>query len=353
MSGPGTMNGPRATGAPLVEFDDLKLEIETFDGTLRVLDGVTFSLGARETLGIVGETGCGKSVTARSLLRLLPMPPARFAGGAIRFEGEDLTKVRERRLRRIRGQRIALIPQDPMTYLNPVLSVGRQLTDVVAARQKARPPGQRLGRAGRRRRAAELLAQVQLPHPERQLEAYPHELSGGMRQRVLIAMALAGEPALLVADEPTTALDVTIQGQVLRLIHELVERLGLAVLLISHDLGVVAKVCRRIVVMYAGTIVEDAPTAALLARPLHPYTQGLLKAIPKLHGDSGRLPGIPGAIPNLLDPPSGCRFRPRCPLATEICAREKPPVVEAEPGHRVACHRYPGPPVEADFEVPR
>lgn len=335
--------------APLLEFDALELEIDSFDGRLEVLDGVSFRLAAHETLGIVGETGCGKSVTVRSLLRLLPMPPARFVGGAIRFKGRDLTRVSERQMRRIRGQEIALIPQDPMTYLNPVLSVGRQLTDVIAARQKGRPAAERLDRAGRRRRAVELLTQVQLPDPEQQLETYPHALSGGMRQRVLIAMALAGEPALLVADEPTTALDVTIQGQVLRLIHRLVERLGLAVLLISHDLGVVAKVCRRIVVMYAGTIVEDAPTAELLARPLHPYTQGLLKAIPKLHGESGRLQGIPGSIPNLLDPPPGCRFQPRCPLALEICAREKPPAIEAAPGHRVACHRYPGPPVEAVY----
>ena len=337
-------------GAPLLEFDNLKLEIDSFDGRLQVLDGISFSLAPHETLGIVGETGCGKTVTVRSLLHLLSMPPARFAEGAIRYKGRDLTRAGEREMRRIRGHEIALIPQDPMTYLNPVLSIGRQVIDVIAARQRGRPTAERLDRAGLRRRAAELLAEVQLPHPERLLDAYPHALSGGMRQRVLIAMALAGEPALLVADEPTTALDVTIQGQILRLIHQLVERLGLAVLLISHDLGVVAKVCRRIVVMYAGTIVEDAPTAALLANPLHPYTQGLLKAIPKLHGNSGRLQGIPGSIPNLLDPPAGCRFQPRCPLAKEICARQKPPTVEAAPGHRVACHHYPGPPVEARYD---
>jgi peptide/nickel transport system ATP-binding protein/oligopeptide transport system ATP-binding protein len=337
-------------GAPLLEFDNLKLEIDSFDGRLQVLDGISFALAPHETLGIVGETGCGKSVTVRSLLHLLPMPPARFAEGAIRYKGHDLTRAGEREMRRIRGHEIALIPQDPMTYLNPVLSIGRQVIDVIAARQRGRPTAERLDRAGLRQRAAELLAEVQLPHPERLLDAYPHALSGGMRQRVLIAMALAGEPTLLVADEPTTALDVTIQGQILRLIHQLVERLGLAVLLISHDLGVVAKVCRRIVVMYAGTIVEDAPTAALLANPLHPYTQGLLKAIPKLHGDSGRLQSIPGSIPNLLDPPAGCRFQPRCPLAKEICARQKPPTVEAAPGHRVACHHYPGPPVEAIYD---
>jgi peptide/nickel transport system ATP-binding protein/oligopeptide transport system ATP-binding protein len=336
--------------APLLEFDALRLDIETFDGRLQVLDGVSFTLNHRETLGIVGETGCGKSVTVRSLLRLLPMPPARFVEGEIRFKGRDLTKVSESAMRRVRGHEIALIPQDPMTYLNPVLTIGRQLTDVVAARQKNRPAQERLGRKAQRARAVDLLAEVQLPHPERLLDSYPHALSGGMRQRVLIAMALAGEPSLLVADEPTTALDVTIQGQVLRLIHQLVERLGLAVVLISHDLGVVAKVCRRIVVMYAGTIVEDAPTAELLENPLHPYTQGLLKAIPKLHGDGGKLQGIPGTIPNLLEPPTGCRFHPRCPLAMDICSCEKPTAVEAAPGHRVACHRYPGPAVEALYE---
>ncbi|MGD1877064.1 MAG: ABC transporter ATP-binding protein [Kiloniellaceae bacterium] len=335
---------------PLLAFDNLRLDIDTFDGRLQILDGITFELAAHETLGIVGETGCGKSVTVRSLLRLLPMPPARFTAGAIRYKGTDLTKVSEGAMRRLRGNEIALIPQDPMTYLNPLLTIGRQLTDVIAARQKSEPRGTRLDRKGQRTRAIELLTEVQLPHPERLLDAYPHALSGGMRQRVLISMALAGEPALLVADEPTTALDVTIQGQVLRLIHQLVERLGLAVVLISHDLGVVAKVCRRIVVMYAGTIVEDAPTARLLESPLHPYTQGLLKAIPKLHGDSGKLQGIPGSIPNLLDPPRGCRFYPRCPLAMDVCAREKPPAVEAAPGHRVACHHYPGPPVEAVYE---
>lgn len=336
--------------APLLEFDALRLDIETFDGRLQVLDGVSFTLNHRETLGIVGETGCGKSVTVRSLLRLLPMPPARFVEGEIRFKGRDLTKVSESAMRRVRGHEIALIPQDPMTYLNPVLTIGRQLTDVIAARQKNRPTHERLSRKAQRARAVDLLAEVQLPHPERLLDSYPHALSGGMRQRVLIAMALAGEPSLLVADEPTTALDVTIQGQVLRLIHQLVERLGLAVVLISHDLGVVAKVCRRIVVMYAGTIVEDAPTAELLENPLHPYTQGLLKAIPKLHGDGGKLQGIPGTIPNLLEPPTGCRFRPRCPLAMDICSHEKPTAVEAAPGHRVACHRYPGPAVEAIYE---
>lgn len=335
---------------PLLEFDALRLDFDTFDGRLQVLDGISFTLAPHETLGIVGETGCGKSVTVRSLLRLLPMPPARFTDGAIRFKDKDITQASEGAMRRLRGHEIALIPQDPMTYLNPVLTIGQQLTDVIAARQKGRPAQDRLDRRAQRARAVELLTEVQLPHPERLLNTYPHALSGGMRQRILIAMALAGEPSLLVADEPTTALDVTIQGQILRLIHQLVERLGLAVLLISHDLGVVAKVCRRIVVMYAGTIVEDAPTADLLENPLHPYTQGLLKAIPKLHGDSGRLQGIPGAIPNLLDPPSGCRFRPRCPLAMDICARQKPPAVEAAPGHRVACHHYPGPPVEATYE---
>jgi oligopeptide/dipeptide ABC transporter ATP-binding protein len=333
---------------PLLSIEDLHLDFDTFDGTLHVLDGISIALDAGETIGIVGETGCGKSVTVRSILRLLPMPPARFSSGAIRFQGRDLVAASERDMRRIRGLEIALIPQDPMSYLNPVFTVGQQLTDVIRAHRRVLPRDKRSARKSARERAIELLAQVHLPHPEKQLNAYPHELSGGMRQRLLIAMALAGEPSLLIADEPTTALDVTIQAQILRLIGDLVGRLGLAVILISHDIGVVAKVCRRIVVMYAGTVVEDASAGDLLAHPLHPYTQGLLAAIPKLHGDNQQLSGIPGSIPNLLQPPPGCRFYERCPLRMDICCTQKPPLVDAG-AHRVACHHYPGPRQEAHY----
>jgi oligopeptide/dipeptide ABC transporter ATP-binding protein len=334
---------------PLLSIENLHLDFDTFDGALHVLDGINISLNAGETVGIVGETGCGKSVTVRSILRLLPMPPARFSSGAIHFKGRDLAAASEREMRRIRGLEIALIPQDPMSYLNPVFTVGQQLTDVIRAHRRALPREKRSGAKSARGRAVELLAQVHLPHPEKQLGAYPHELSGGMRQRVLIAMALAGEPSLLIADEPTTALDVTIQAQILRLIGDLVGRLGLAVILISHDIGVVAKVCRRIVVMYAGTVVEDATAEDLLAHPLHPYTQGLLAAIPKLHGDNQQLSGIPGSIPNLLAPPPGCRFYDRCPLRMDICRTHKPPLVDAGGGQRVACHHYPGPRQEAHY----
>jgi oligopeptide/dipeptide ABC transporter ATP-binding protein len=337
--------------SPLLSVEDLHLDFDTFDGALHVLDGVSLALDAGETVGIVGETGCGKSVTVRSILRLLPMPPGRFAGGAIRFKGRDLATASERDMRRIRGLEIALIPQDPMSYLNPVFTVGKQLTDVIRAHGRALPRARRLSEKAARKKAVELLAQVHLPHPEKQLDAYPHELSGGMRQRVLIAMALTGEPSLLIADEPTTALDVTIQAQILRLIGELVGRLGLAVILISHDIGVVAKVCRRIVVMYAGTVVEDATAEDLLARPLHPYTQGLLAAIPRLRGGSARhLSGIPGSIPNLLRPPAGCRFHDRCPLSMDICHTQKPPLIDAGGGQRVACHLYPGPRREARYD---
>jgi oligopeptide/dipeptide ABC transporter ATP-binding protein len=330
---------------PLLQLDDLHLEIGTFDGTLDVLDGIDLALSRRDTVGIVGETGCGKSVTVRSVMRLLPMPPARFSRGAIRFKGRNLVQASEQEMRRIRGLEIALIPQDPMSYLNPVFTVGTQLMDVILAHGRVLPRAEKPGRQAARQRAIELFGQVRLPDPEGQLDKYPHELSGGMRQRVLIAMALAGKPSLLIADEPTTALDVTIQAQILTLIGELVDRLSLAVMLISHDIGVVAKVCRRVVVMYAGTIVEEATTEDLLRRPLHPYTQGLLAAIPRLRHATA-LRGIPGNPPNLLAPPVGCRFYERCPVRMEVCRTTKPPLVEVRAGQRVACHHYPGEQVE-------
>ena len=321
----------------LLEIRDYRLAFETFDGTAQVLDGIGLSLEAGGTLGIVGETGCGKSVLARSLLGLNPSPPARVVSGEIRFRGEDVLRLPERDLRRLRGRAIAMVFQDPATYLNPLLAIGTQMEDAIRGQDAASGARPR-PRGAAREQAAELLAAVGLPDPSRLLDNHPHQLSGGMRQRVLIAMALAGEPALLVADEPTTALDVTIQAQVLALIARLVAERGLALMLISHDLGVVAASCARVAVMYAGTVVEEAPTTELLDRPLHPYARGLIAAVPDLDRPEHRPQGIAGSIPSLIHPPSGCRFHPRCPAATELCRREKPPPRAVLPGRHVACH---------------
>jgi oligopeptide/dipeptide ABC transporter ATP-binding protein len=321
----------------LLEIRDYRLAFDTFDGTLHVLDGIDLSLEAGATLGIVGETGCGKSVLARSLLRLNPEPPARIVSGSILFEGQDVLRLREAEMRRVRGRRIAMVFQDPVSYLNPLLAIGTQMEDAIRGQQKALGETRR-SRAAVRTHAAELLASVGLPEPQRLLASHPHQLSGGMRQRVLIAMALAGNPALLVADEPTTALDVTVQAQVLSLIAGLVAERGLALMLISHDLGVVAASCARVAVMYAGTVVEEAPTAALLANPRHPYAQGLIAAVPDIDNPAHKPRGIPGSIPNLMRPPTGCRFNPRCALATDVCRTTKPALREIAPSHRVACH---------------
>ncbi len=321
----------------LVSIRDYRLAFDTFDGTAHVLDGIDLSLDAGDTLGIVGETGCGKSVLARSILALNPSPPARIVSGEIRFRGQDILRLPERDMRKLRGRAISMVFQDPASYLNPLLSVGTQMEDAIrgqdaGAGTRARP------RRAARALAAELLSAVGLPEPARLLDSHPHQLSGGMRQRVLIAMALAGEPELLVADEPTTALDVTVQAQVLALIARLVAERGLALILISHDLGVVAASCARVAVMYAGTVVEEAPTAELLARPLHPYARGLIAAVPDLDRPRHRPQGIPGSIPGLISPPTGCRFHPRCPAATDRCRVEKPMPRAVLPGHAVACH---------------
>jgi len=321
----------------LLEIRDYRLAFDTFDGTVHVLDGIDLSLGAGETLGIVGETGCGKSVLARSLLRLNESPPARVVSGTILFEGADVLALPEAGMRRLRGRRIAMVFQDPASYLNPLLAIGTQMEDAIRG-QEAALGGTVRPRRVVREQAAGLLASVGLAEPLRLLASHPHQLSGGMRQRVLIAMALAGSPVLLVADEPTTALDVTVQAQVLALIAGLVAEKGLALMLISHDLGVVTASCARVAVMYAGTVVEEAPTASLLARPLHPYAQGLIAAVPDLDNPAHKPRGIPGSIPNLLTPPAGCRFHPRCDRASEICRSTKPVLRELAPDHRVACH---------------
>lgn len=322
------------TDAPLLDIRDLSLVFDTFDGTYHAIDAVNLSLRQGEALGIVGETGCGKSVLTRAAFGLVPTPPARITGGSVKLAGRELLDLSDRELRQVRGRQVAMIFQDPMTYLNPVFRIGTQLIDAIRAQS-----GGRIKRAEAKAIALDMLEKVQLPNPGRQFAAYPHELSGGMRQRVLIAMALAAKPRLLIADEPTTALDVTIQAQILDLMAELVADMGLTMIMISHDLGVVAQVCSRVAVMYAGKIVEDAPIDQVFNAPGHPYTRGLLAALPHPFRRQDRLASIPGTLPDLLNPPAGCLFAPRCPHAASVCAS---PVAMRPVGarHRVACTLY-------------
>jgi oligopeptide/dipeptide ABC transporter ATP-binding protein len=310
----------------ILEIEDLHTHFFTREGVVRAVDGVSYTLEKGETLGVVGESGCGKSITALSILRLVPLP-GRIVGGAIRYEGRDLLELSEAEMRELRGNRISMIFQEPMTSLNPVLTIGRQIAETVKLHQG-------LSGDAARARAAEMLRLVHIPEAETRLRQYPHELSGGMRQRVMIAMALACNPQVLIADEPTTALDVTIQAQILDLIGELKEKLGTAVILITHDLGVVAETAQRVVVLYAGRKVEEAPVEQLFASPLHPYTQGLMAAIPKLAQGARRLNEIAGTVQHAS---SGCSFAPRCPRASEQCRAEAPALTEPRPGHFVAC----------------
>jgi peptide/nickel transport system ATP-binding protein len=320
----------------ILEVRDLHTQFDTLDGVVRAVDGVSFELKRGETLGIVGESGCGKSVTALSILRLIPTETGRIASGSIRFEGEELTALSEEAMKRLRGHRISMIFQEPMTSLNPVLTVGTQIAENVV---------RHLGVPWRaaRDRACEMLDLVRIADARRRLDEYPHQLSGGMRQRVMIAMALSCDPQVLIADEPTTALDVTIQAQILDLMLELKERTGTAIVLITHDLGVVAETTQRVVVMYAGRKVEEAPVGVLFEEPLHPYTRGLMQAIPRLDieadaaGTRPRLQEIPGLVPILTRPIVGCAFAPRCGFATDRCRTEPPPLVDAGAGHTVAC----------------
>jgi len=333
---------------PILEIKDLKIEFDTFEGTSHVLDGIHLTLGRGDTLGLVGETGCGKSITAKAILRLLPIPPARIVSGEILFEGEELLKKSEEEMKQIRGRRIAMVFQDPMTFLNPVFTIEEQLVDVILTHESgdgSGVQGRRFNRKQAFRKAIELLKEVKIPEPELRIKSYPHEFSGGMRQRVLIAMALSRSPQILIADEPTTALDVTIQAQILKLINELVQRHGHSVLLISHDLGVVARVCRRIAVMYAGNIVENCSTVQLFKMPLHPYTQGLLNSILTFSKREEQAQGIRGMIPDLIHLPLGCRFHPRCFSSMEICQKEKPSMIEFGEDHWVSCHLYKSPPL--------
>ncbi|MGH7105164.1 MAG: ABC transporter ATP-binding protein [Acetobacteraceae bacterium] len=317
---------------PLLAVEGLETQFFTADGTVRAVDGVSLSIASGETLGIVGESGCGKSVTALSILRLLPAKGARVTAGTIRFEGRDLLRLSEAEMRAIRGNRIAMIFQEPMTSLNPVHTIGAQIAEAVRIHQKLSP-------AAARARAAETLKLVRIPDAPRRLADYPHQFSGGMRQRAMIAMALACNPKLLIADEPTTALDVTIQAQILRLMLELKTRIGAAVMLITHDLGVVAETCQRVIVMYAGRTVEEAPVLELFDRPAHPYTRGLLTSIPGRGGGRRRLTEIPGVVPSLREPIVGCPFAPRCPMVIERCRNETPVMQVIATAHRAACFR--------------
>jgi len=319
---------------PLLEIKALSVQFFTYQGIVRALEEVNLTIGRGEIMGLVGETGCGKSVMARSILRLIPEPPGKISHGEIRFKGEDILKLRPWRLREIRGNDISMIFQEPMSSLNPVFRVGNQIEEVIMLHQQ-------VDRQRARETAVQMLEQVNMPDPEQTLRKYPHELSGGMRQRVMIAMELSCRPDLLIADEPTTALDVTVQGQVLTILDDLVRRLGISVLFISHDLGVIAQLCDRVSVMYAGKIVETAPVASLFAQPAHPYTRGLLQAIPSLDEDRDPLRVIPGIVPRLVDPPDGCRFHPRCADRFEPCDQVIPRPVVVGPSHHVACHLYP------------
>jgi oligopeptide/dipeptide ABC transporter ATP-binding protein len=333
---------------PLLEIENLHTFFYTDNGVARAVDGVSLSVGVGETVGVVGESGCGKSVTALSILRLV-RPPGRIEDGSVmRFEGRDLLGLGEREMQHVRGNRIAMVFQEPMTALNPVFTIGDQIGEV--------------GRihAGMSKREAwakaiEMLKVVGIPAPEQRAGEYPHQLSGGMRQRVVIAMALVMNPALVIADEPTTALDVTIQAQILELLADLTRRLGTSVLLITHDLGVVAENCTRVIVMYAGEVVEEATTIDLFARAHHPYTEGLLGAMPRVGGEKDRLATIPGTVPPPTNWPDGCRFRDRCPYSWERCETEHPPLYQIGGGHSSRCHlaeeperrQHPHPPLAA------
>ncbi len=318
----------------LLEVDALKTYFHTDEGVVRAVDGVTFHLDEGETLGLVGESGCGKSVTSLSILRLIPTPPGEIAGGAIRFNGANLLDLDESEMRRIRGNEISMIFQEPMTSLNPVFTCGFQIIEAIQLHQG-------LSKTAARERAVEMLRVVGIPSPEQRVDEYPHQLSGGMRQRVMIAMALSCNPSLLIADEPTTALDVTIQAQILELIARLRREFGMAVLIITHDLGVVAEVADRVAVMYAGKIVEYGDTRQIFGEPRHPYTQGLLASIPTLGREVERLQVIPGNVPNPTQFPSGCKFHPRCPIADDTCRADEPGLSTPAAGdaHQVACWR--------------
>ena len=318
----------------LLEVHNLRTWFETDRGLFRAVDGISFEVGRSRTVGLVGESGCGKSVTSLSLMGLVPSPPGRVSADAIRFEGQDLLGMSAQARRQLRGGRMSMVFQEPMTSLNPVHTIGRQIVEAIRAHSD-------VSASAARSRAIEVLELVRIPSPVQRFDDFPHHLSGGMRQRVMIAMALACEPALLIADEPTTALDVTIQAQILELLRELQQRLGMAILIITHDLGVIAELVDEVIVMYAGQIVEHAPVRSLFADPQHPYTIGLLGSIPRLDIERDRLATIEGTVPSPARQPPGCRFAPRCPFADAQCHANTPPLRELGAAHQVACWKAP------------
>ena len=320
-------------GEALLEIRDLKTHFATDDGMVQAVDGVNLTIARGETLGVVGESGCGKTVTALSVLKLIAMPPGRIVAGQILWQGRDLVPLAPQEMNDIRSKEIAIIFQEPMTSLNPVFTVGEQIAEVLRRHEG-------LGRRAALERTVDMLGLVQIPNPRRRVHDYPHQFSGGMRQRVMIAMALSCNPKLLIADEPTTALDVTIQAQILELLADLKSRLGMAIMLITHAMGVVAETTQRVVVMYAGKVIEEASVKQLFDNPRHPYTQGLIRSIPRIDTSAirkTRLEAIGGVVPSLLNPPPGCRFAARCKFAMDVCRQAIPPLREIEPGHKVAC----------------
>lgn len=326
------------TSSHLLEIENLKAYFYTFEGIAKAVDGVSFHLDKNEVLGVVGESGCGKSVTAQSIIKLIPQPPGKIVEGEIRFEGENLVHYSLNQLRKIRGKRIAMIFQEPMSSLNPVFTIGNQIAEMIALHQK-------VGKRESWNRATEMLKKVQIPAPEKRVHEYPHQLSGGMRQRAMIAMALSCNPAILIADEPTTALDVTVQAQIIELMTQLQADFDTAIMMITHDLGVVAETTHRVVVMYAGKVVEQASTLAIFQSPKHPYTEGLLQSIPQI-GDRSergrkRLEEIKGIVPSLYHLPVGCSFSPRCKYVMDICSRQMPELKDAGENHLVRCWKYP------------
>jgi peptide/nickel transport system ATP-binding protein len=323
---------------PLLEIRGLKTQFATDNGMVRAVDGVDITIGRGETVGVVGESGCGKTVTAMSVLKLIAMPPGRIVEGQILWQGRDLVPLENDDLDDIRTKQIAMVFQEPMTSLNPVYTVGEQIAEGLRRHEK-------LSRRDATDKTVEMLRLVQIPNPEKRVHDYPHQFSGGMRQRVMIAMALSCSPQLLIADEPTTALDVTIQAQILELLSDMKSRFGMAVMLITHAMGVVAETAQRVVVMYAGRVIEEAPVDELFANPRHPYTQGLIRSIPRIDRAATtkkRLEAIPGVVPNLINPPPGCRFAPRCRYAMPACRVEVPPLRNVGGGHKVACILEPG-----------
>ena len=318
---------------PVLRVEDLTVEFMSPGGPLRAVDEVSFELGEGEVLGLVGESGSGKTVTCRALIRLLPSRRARITRGAVRVGGLDLMSLPESAMQRVRGERIGMIFQNPTSHLDPVMTIGEQIGESLRFHK-------RMTRREAASRAIELLRQVGIPDPALRSRSYPHELSGGMRQRAMIAVALAGEPGILIADEPTTALDVTVQAQILRLLLDLRDRAGLSIILITHDLGVVAETCETVAVMYAGRIVERAGKRELLRAPLHPYSQGLIRSQPGAGAPQAELPSIPGQPPSLADLPQGCRFHPRCAYVVERCREVRPPLADAGEGRRSACLRW-------------